>query len=886
MSDKFDWRTEEDERAQSSWDEPIDDKPAGPPRRRPPWRLIAVISVLAVMAGAIVWWRVDKRIDETMQAVRTDVVASHNLVQRAVADGDEEIFRSFLSGRDPAWTEGELEVFRRQLFADRSPLGLIPAEGSLPAILSSAGEEIAAGERPAAIELSPDFNEAIVTINQPYQTEDGDTVVLEQTAVYRRGDNRWLLAPPLDEFWGEWVTSEGAYLNLIYPARDETVGARLAADLDAEIGRMCDTLEDIDCSADLHLTARLDTDPATLASLSRLLGPLRRAREREDILELPAPTLVGLPVEADEAASDAGYAALRDGYARHLLSAVIAQAVGWDCCDEEVLFDLLLEYQLGELGLLAWPTGEDDYRRVLDDQLRLSDLNFIMRGREPAEFSDEQLWIMRTTVDFLAKGLPGVSVAGMQRMLQGTRTSNQFLNGVLLSSNSTEKGALPPNLDSALWLYATGRTISQTDEPIPPADEELYLACQAVDGNQGTDLSRLLRYGRDNNQWAELYNRQGFIWMSALPDPGMMLVQEFDFNSESWQTNIWRDGGLTPAYVGEDTNFSISFGETDPAGRQLITYAFDDAQESVQAFKIDLADCDDGCATAELPGLPAWSPDGAWAIYAGSGDSQFFAENTIIASNQRYILLDSSGEFGEFPLTLGPGDAGPESAELMPVATGHSPFWIDDRTFGYIRRLDMSEFQPRGHEDIIFTSTLDDPTPHKLLSASDLAQFLPDENRLRRMTIAYVATHPDMPRLLFITVLDELDRRAFVFSYDLDEGMAQLRMDLLYNLGHSLGFSPDGRYLVLTGQDRDDFTSGDDSAVLLLHDIAANRTIPFMIRLPYFLPSVVYDWTEDGRRLAMVLDDNLVGLFAPQEGHTEMLAHGYGACTSVAWLAP
>ena len=72
--------------------------------------------------------------------------------------------------------------------------------------------------------------------------------------------------------------------------------------------------------------------------------------------------------------------------------------------------------------------------------------------------------------------------------------------------------------------------------------------------------------------------------------------------------------------------------------------------------------------------------------------------------------------------------------------------------------------------------------------------------------------------------------------------------------------------------------------MLLLHDIEANKTIPLLSRLPFFLPSVVFDWTEDSRWLAVALEDDLVGLIAPDEQYTRLLPHSYGACTSVAWL--
>ncbi|HRO89457.1 MAG TPA: hypothetical protein PLC06_03065, partial [Promineifilum sp.] len=268
MPTNFDWQTEEDNRRrpESLWDD-SSGSPAGPPARRRPWRMIGLIATLVLIVGSVVWWRVDKYIDATLQANRNDVIASHNLLQRAVADSDEEVFRSVLSGRMPAWTDAELDVFYRQLVFDRGPLGLTPVEGSLPVILSTTEGEVDADQRTADIELSPDMNEAVVVVDHPFQvTATGETVVLRQTSIFRRGGSRWLLSPPLDEFWGDWITVEGEYLSLIYPDRDAPTAARLAADLDEEIGRMCATLEEINCSGDLHLTVRLDTDPTSLAA--------------------------------------------------------------------------------------------------------------------------------------------------------------------------------------------------------------------------------------------------------------------------------------------------------------------------------------------------------------------------------------------------------------------------------------------------------------------------------------------------------------------------------------------------------------------------------------------------------------------------------------------
>lgn len=80
--------------------------------------------------------------------------------------------------------------------------------------------------------------------------------------------------------------------------------------------------------------------------------------------------------------------------------------------------------------------------------------------------------------------------------------------------------------------------------------------------------------------------------------------------------------------------------------------------------------------------------------------------------------------------------------------------------------------------------------------------------------------------------------------------------------------------------------ASDNGAVLLLHDIAENKTFPFITRLPFFLSSVMYDWTEDSQQMAMVMDNNLIGVIEPDNGLVQVLPHNFGACTSVAWLAP
>ncbi|MCZ7669469.1 MAG: hypothetical protein M5U34_20970 [Chloroflexi bacterium] len=131
-------------------------------------------------------------------------------------------------------------------------------------------------------------------------------MTLTQTAVYRRGERSWLLAPPLSDFWGEWVINKGERLTLIYPQRDAAIAERLAVDLEEVVAQICEQPGFPPCTDSLKIALRLDTSPASLAQ-----GVDRRSLfDKQAYLNLPAPTLFGLPQ------NEAGYEALLRAYLR------------------------------------------------------------------------------------------------------------------------------------------------------------------------------------------------------------------------------------------------------------------------------------------------------------------------------------------------------------------------------------------------------------------------------------------------------------------------------------------------------------------------------------------------------------------------------------------
>jgi hypothetical protein len=188
-------------------------------------------------------------------------------------------------------------------------------------------------------------------------------------------------------------------------------------------------------------------------------------------------------------------------------------------------------------------------------------------------------------------------------------------------------------------------------------------------------------------------------------------------------------------------------------------------------------------------------------------------------------------------------------------------------------------------EQEIVIGTVGEARQEVLLSTVELGQFLPETNSRSRLLIAYVAPHPQNSDLLFITVIERTpEDRLHVFALDRRSSLPEHRLQTVFDIYHSLSFSPDGRYLLLTGRESWSTSRSDPTAILLLHDIEENKTTPFLSRQPAFISSQAYDWSADGQWLSFVLADNMVAIVAPEAHDARPLLHNAGECTSVVWL--
>ena len=400
MSGKFNWQAEDD----VVWEElPADEKTAASSRKRRRWPFLLLALLLLAGVTFIFLRQINRQVADNSEARRVDIASSHNLLLVADAEKDAELFISLLSGRDSGWTAAQNELFQAGLLLDRAPLGLSAAPGEqIP---------LAAQDNALNITFSPDLMGAEMVTEQPYTINVGhgltETVTLQETAVYRLGRERWLLAPPEADFWGPRESQQGARLRVSYPERDAELAARLLPDLERKLDEMCRMLADSGeapvgyCPSDRPVEIQFSTDPASLTATTQ---PQAATLTNNSLrVTLPAPTLVGLPLD------EAGYQALFRGYASQMVTAIVTQIIGYSCCDRLPFYQVLIDYELAQLSLKPWPVTSGDYERVLNEQVQLTDLSGLWRSEDSTVLAGEEGWRVYAVVDYLLNSNPEIS---------------------------------------------------------------------------------------------------------------------------------------------------------------------------------------------------------------------------------------------------------------------------------------------------------------------------------------------------------------------------------------------------------------------------------------------------------------------------------------------
>lgn len=339
----FNWQTEEEVEAS---------KPAADVSQtsRGPRLFVLLLLVGAVL---VLLWLLNRQARVGTQQIESDLLASYVVMMDAARQDDAELFIYFLSGRDALWVSAWERVVAEGAYHERPSLGLtwLPADDPAAAVTQ--------------ITFNPQYDAAELVAEQTYSYDIGrgltETVRLQQTAVFRRGRDRWLFSPPDETFWGPEQTVTGAHLSVQVSERDLTIARRLMTDLDEVLTAVCANPL-FDCPPDFNLDVSLETDPVVLSpNYKSMVYVAGRWSVR-----LPTPSLIGLPQD------EAGYQALRRGYGVLLVNPVLRQLNGMHASMHMPFLDAWFDWQLRALGLRPYPLGPADWQELAQQAAPLS----------------------------------------------------------------------------------------------------------------------------------------------------------------------------------------------------------------------------------------------------------------------------------------------------------------------------------------------------------------------------------------------------------------------------------------------------------------------------------------------------------------------------------
>lgn len=457
----FDWHTEDD------WAPQLSPQEGARQTRGRKWAWALLALLLLTLASYGLWREAQGGVAAAEKRAEDNVRAVHDLAERASAQGDGELLGALLSGRDPTWTAAQRRRLRRGFLLSHSaePFSMRP-EGN-PSVVD--------------VLLDAELSEAFLTAERTYVVTrtSGATerINLRHTYIYRRGEQRWLLSPPPEDFWGETATARGAWLTASYPERDGDIAVRLVQDIDDKVGEMCATLPGLDCPAGFAINLHLSDQPASFLVLKETPSP-------ETELTLPTPSLVGLPVDEN------AYQALLRGYAARVAAAGITSLVGYNCCERVLFFQAALDWQLYRLGLGPRPLTLPRYLAAIDSLAGPAWFQMLWYRETLAERPPAERALARGAVErLLSDGPATVSAASLQRTLLSASLPNDWLQTI--SHYQSLSGFY-----QALQIHLMDKANELQSFPAP-SDQELLLSCYA-DGSP-----HLYRYHPDSGQLAQ-----------------------------------------------------------------------------------------------------------------------------------------------------------------------------------------------------------------------------------------------------------------------------------------------------------------------------------------------------------------------------------------------
>lgn len=605
--------------------------------------------MLVALAGAAFYYlyrQANERISATEAEVTDEVLASHQLVTLAGAAADPELLRSVLSGADEGWARAQARRVENGMLAEHARFGLQLVPGS--------------AETPT-VTLDPELRSAELTWPARFVVTDSagitQTVQLTQTAIYRRGSNSWLFAPPRPDFWGGSDEYRGEYLEAIYAEREEEVAEQLAADLDELLARLCSSRS---CPPGFHLRLILSTDPASFDGLDT-----RSLLNAGRTVALPTPTLVGLPADG------AAFAALQRGYARLVSTAVLGELAEYGCCRGELYAEGWLHLQQSQLGLRPWPMDAAAYERLLLHLPSLTEYSFLMRS---------------DTLDFGKIGFEewAVVYAFAQFMdeyyhpaLAASAVNTPFTR--LLQQNGVSTSEWTSAFARFIYEHSTSGQLAEPPLPLPEAD----LAVRCETGNNEMTLRQLdLQSGQWQTLFRERYDPTSSSLSYSYAEPlrggnGLAIIGRQASETTgagstvTFTIHIARGGITTTLFSASGATWDelaqLYPSGSDPQGRYLVLGDYSPqrgARPTHYSYSLVALDsCDgDSCDITPVPGPLQWSPDGSKTLVLGESPA---ADNRFTPDYDLYVGNAAAGE-------------------LVPVERARLAAWLDNERYFYV----------------------------------------------------------------------------------------------------------------------------------------------------------------------------------------------------------
>lgn len=427
----FNWQTEEDS---TVWEE--QEAPPTPPSKKRRWVIwLLMVGFVALSIGStyLIYRQINERVAEAVKTTESAVLTSHELVIDAAMLTDRELFTNLLSGRDLNWTATQIRLLQSRMLFNRPHMGLQTVN--------------IRSQRPE-ISLSPDLTQAIITRTVTYEQLDGrGEVELAQVAIYRQGEDRWLLAPLTspDSEWQFRDTFEGRFVSASFPTPDAELALRMARDLDRTVDAICSGFFDVTCPIELHYNIDFSTDPSTLIDITLAAqGPLSQSAEPAAFnnFRFPTPTLIGLPLDEN------GYNALYRGYARVLAQDLMRESLQtyWASFPELQPYSLRQHLHTLDIGLTIPVTDTNKPLNALFAQdliaLCMADEGVELARYEPA--TDRLTSILSNRVFTGMRANPNDSIVALEEL---------FVNG----SNSASR--------VSVWTPGRAETFVAADLP-------------------------------------------------------------------------------------------------------------------------------------------------------------------------------------------------------------------------------------------------------------------------------------------------------------------------------------------------------------------------------------------------------------------------------------